>query len=107
MGGTPGSGSGRARRDAAARAMQGWHSQRMGNGDTREPNSKVRLGFAQKNVWFVLISQSIDGESFQFGAFLFHVHRKVWAYLGLALLLFMCLLRFLGCPCFCCDVSLL
>ncbi|XP_024396670.1 uncharacterized protein [Physcomitrium patens] len=41
-GGTPGSGSGRARRDAAARAMQGWHSQRMGNGDSKEPTSKEK-----------------------------------------------------------------
>lgn len=32
------SGSGRARRDAAARAMQGWHSQRLlGNGEVGEP----------------------------------------------------------------------
>ncbi|KAJ4714005.1 AT-rich interactive domain protein [Melia azedarach] len=32
------SGSGRARRDAAARAMQGWHSQRvLGNGDVTDP----------------------------------------------------------------------
>ncbi|KAJ7523191.1 hypothetical protein O6H91_18G041100 [Diphasiastrum complanatum] len=28
---------GRARRDAAARAMQGWHSQRIGNGEVGEP----------------------------------------------------------------------
>ncbi|ESQ27471.1 hypothetical protein EUTSA_v10018578mg [Eutrema salsugineum] len=33
-----GSGSGRARRDAAARAMQGWHSQRLlGSGEVTEP----------------------------------------------------------------------
>lgn len=33
-----GSGSGRARRDAAARAMQGWHSQRiLGNGEVGDP----------------------------------------------------------------------
>lgn len=33
-----GSGSGRARRDAAARAMQGWHSQRLlGNGEDKIP----------------------------------------------------------------------
>ncbi|KGN55586.1 AT-rich interactive domain-containing protein 3-like [Cucumis sativus] len=33
-----GSGSGRARRDAAARAMQGWHSQRLlGNGEVSDP----------------------------------------------------------------------
>ncbi|KAL1345064.1 AT-rich interactive domain-containing protein 6 isoform X2 [Arachis hypogaea] len=34
----PGSGSGRARRDAAARAMQGWHAQRLlGYGEVAEP----------------------------------------------------------------------
>ncbi|KAG0611338.1 hypothetical protein M758_7G133500 [Ceratodon purpureus] len=49
MGGTPGSGSGRARRDAAARAMQGWHSQRMGNGDAKEPNPKEK-GSGGKHV---------------------------------------------------------
>nr|XP_043636587.1 AT-rich interactive domain-containing protein 6-like [Erigeron canadensis] len=38
---TPGSGSGRARRDAASRAMQGWHSQRLlGLGE--EKNSQKR-----------------------------------------------------------------
>lgn len=37
-----GSGSGRARRDAAARAMQGWHSQRLlGNGEVSDPIIKV------------------------------------------------------------------
>ncbi|KAF8405606.1 hypothetical protein HHK36_010513 [Tetracentron sinense] len=36
--GIQGSGSGRARRDAAARAMQGWHSQRLlGNGEVGDP----------------------------------------------------------------------
>lgn len=35
-------GSGRARRDAAARAMQGWHSQRLlGYGEVGEPIIKV------------------------------------------------------------------
>ncbi|ESQ50765.1 hypothetical protein EUTSA_v10022553mg [Eutrema salsugineum] len=35
------SGSGRARRDAAARAMQGWHSQRLnGNGEVNDPAIK-------------------------------------------------------------------
>ncbi|KAH9562172.1 hypothetical protein CY35_05G058400 [Sphagnum magellanicum] len=34
------SGSGRARRDSAARAMQGWHSQRTGNGETKDTNEK-------------------------------------------------------------------
>lgn len=43
MGGSQGSGSGRARRDAAARAMQGWHSQRLlGNGEVGDPIIKVR-----------------------------------------------------------------
>ncbi|CAN8240194.1 unnamed protein product [Cochlearia groenlandica] len=36
-----GSGSGRARRDAAARAMQGWHAQRLlGSGEANEPSVK-------------------------------------------------------------------
>ncbi|XP_038987253.1 AT-rich interactive domain-containing protein 3 isoform X2 [Phoenix dactylifera] len=36
--GNQSSGSGRARRDAAARAMQGWHSQRLlGNGEVGDP----------------------------------------------------------------------
>lgn len=35
-------GSGRARRDAAARAMQGWHAQRLvGYGEVAEPIIKV------------------------------------------------------------------
>lgn len=35
-------GSGRARRDAAARAMQGWHAQRLiGYGEISEPIIKV------------------------------------------------------------------
>jgi len=35
-------GSGRARRDAAARAMQGWHAQRhLGHGEVSEPIVKV------------------------------------------------------------------
>ena len=39
-----GSGSGRARRDAAARAMQGWHSQRLlESGDVTEPIVKVSI----------------------------------------------------------------
>lgn len=42
-GGKQASGSGRARRDAAARAMQGWHSQRLlGNGEVSDPIIKVR-----------------------------------------------------------------
>lgn len=40
--GNQASGSGRARRDAAARAMQGWHSQRLlGNGEVGDPIIKV------------------------------------------------------------------
>lgn len=36
------SASGRARRDAAARAMQGWHSQRLlANGEVSDPIIKV------------------------------------------------------------------
>lgn len=39
--------SGRARRDAAARAMQGWHSQRLlGNGEVSDPIIKVWLNCA-------------------------------------------------------------
>lgn len=35
-------GSSRARRDAAARAMQGWHAQRLlGHGEVAEPIIKV------------------------------------------------------------------
>ncbi|WZZ69256.1 AT-rich interactive domain-containing protein 5 isoform X2 [Brassica napus] len=49
-----GSGSGRARRDAAARAMQGWHSQRLlESGDVTEPIVKDKgLGSTtkQKNL---------------------------------------------------------
>lgn len=42
IGGNQSSGSGRARRDAAARAMQGWHSQRLlGNGEVGDPIIKV------------------------------------------------------------------
>jgi len=42
VGGNQASGSGRARRDAAARAMQGWHSQRLlGNGEVGDPIIKV------------------------------------------------------------------
>lgn len=38
-------GPGRARRDAAARAMQGWHSQRLlGNGEVGDPIIKVYGG---------------------------------------------------------------
>ncbi|GAB4847654.1 hypothetical protein Ancab_026716 [Ancistrocladus abbreviatus] len=38
VGNNSASGSGRARRDAAARAMQGWHSQRLlGNGEVSDP----------------------------------------------------------------------
>ena len=40
------SASGRALRDAAAKAMQGWHSQRLlGNGEVSDPVIKVWLTF--------------------------------------------------------------
>ncbi|KAB1206429.1 AT-rich interactive domain-containing protein 3 [Morella rubra] len=43
------SGSGRARRDAAARAMQGWHSQRLlGNGEVSDPIIKDKNSILQK-----------------------------------------------------------
>ncbi|KAL8160466.1 hypothetical protein V2J09_002003 [Rumex salicifolius] len=39
-------GNGRARRDAAARAMQGWHSQRLlGNGEVGDPIIKFFFAF--------------------------------------------------------------
>ncbi|KAK6931983.1 Alpha crystallin/Hsp20 domain [Dillenia turbinata] len=42
-GGSQTPGSGRARRDAAARAMQGWHSQRfLGNGEVGDPIIKCK-----------------------------------------------------------------
>ncbi|RWW25922.1 hypothetical protein GW17_00009716 [Ensete ventricosum] len=44
--GNQSSGSGRARRDAAARAMQGWHSQRLlGNGEVGDPIIKDKSSF--------------------------------------------------------------
>ncbi|KAJ6793179.1 AT-rich interactive domain-containing protein 5-like isoform X2 [Iris pallida] len=46
-GGNLASGSGRARRDAAARAMQGWHSQRLlGNGEVGDPIIKDKNAIA-------------------------------------------------------------
>ncbi|XP_058073374.1 AT-rich interactive domain-containing protein 6-like isoform X2 [Magnolia sinica] len=48
VGGNQASGSGRARRDAAARAMQGWHSQRLlGNG---EDKNSVSLSKREKQL---------------------------------------------------------
>ncbi|XP_065881702.1 AT-rich interactive domain-containing protein 5-like isoform X2 [Euphorbia lathyris] len=45
------SGSGRARRDAAARAMQGWHAQRLiGYGEDRSPNSGPRREKPLKSI---------------------------------------------------------
>ncbi|PWZ04549.1 AT-rich interactive domain-containing protein 3 [Zea mays] len=42
VGGSHVSGSGRARRESATRAMQGWHSQRLlGNGEIADPIIKV------------------------------------------------------------------
>ncbi|KAK7386581.1 hypothetical protein VNO78_26914 [Psophocarpus tetragonolobus] len=44
-----GSASGRARRDAAARAMQGWHSQRLlGNGEVSDPIIKDRSSLSMQ-----------------------------------------------------------
>lgn len=43
------SGSGRARRDAAARAMQGWHSQRLlGNGEVSDPIIKDKTSMTMQ-----------------------------------------------------------
>ncbi|KAJ0040190.1 hypothetical protein Pint_28767 [Pistacia integerrima] len=43
------SGSGRARRDAAARAMQGWHSQRvLGNGEVSDPIIKDKTSMSMQ-----------------------------------------------------------
>ncbi|KAK1313104.1 AT-rich interactive domain-containing protein 3 [Acorus calamus] len=47
VGGNQASGSGRARRDAAARAMQGWHSQRyLSNGEVADPIIKDKSSLA-------------------------------------------------------------
>ncbi|KAI3459917.1 hypothetical protein Pfo_016580 [Paulownia fortunei] len=53
--GYQGSGSGRARRDAAARAMQGWHAQRLfGHGEVGEPIIKDKnlnnMAKREKNI---------------------------------------------------------
>lgn len=46
VGGSHLSGSGRARRESATRAMQGWHSQRLlGNGEIADPIIKVFVPF--------------------------------------------------------------
>ncbi|RWR78312.1 ARID/BRIGHT DNA-binding domain-containing protein [Cinnamomum micranthum f. kanehirae] len=55
VGGIQASGSGRARRDAAARAMQGWHSQRLlGNGEVGDPiikdKSTISLAKREKHL---------------------------------------------------------
>lgn len=52
---TPGSGSGRARRDAAARAMQGWHSRLHGNGEVGDPIIKVFFIFTNLEYIFVML----------------------------------------------------
>ncbi|KAJ0965012.1 hypothetical protein J5N97_026150 [Dioscorea zingiberensis] len=50
VGGSQASGSGRARRDAAARAMQGWHSQRLlGNGEVGDPIIKDKSSGRDKH----------------------------------------------------------
>lgn len=46
IGGNHASGSGRARRDAAARAMQGWHSQRLINGEVGDPIIKDKTSLS-------------------------------------------------------------
>lgn len=52
-----GLGSGRARRDAASRAMQGWHAQRNVPGEGGEPIVKVCLNgsFGNPSALFVFI----------------------------------------------------
>ncbi|CAD5175244.1 unnamed protein product [Musa acuminata subsp. malaccensis] len=52
VGGNQGSGSGRARRDAAARAMQGWHAQRLLNGEVGDPiiKDKNSLSFMKRGT---------------------------------------------------------
>lgn len=53
--------SGRARRDAAARAMQGWHSQRLlGNGEVSDPIIKVWLNCAGEIL--VLLNFTLTGK---------------------------------------------
>jgi uncharacterized protein (UPF0548 family) len=43
-------GSGRARRESATRAMQGWHSQRiLGNGEIADPVIKVSVALTFKS----------------------------------------------------------
>ncbi|KAH0867332.1 hypothetical protein HID58_074354 [Brassica napus] len=56
------SGSGRAKRDSAARAMQGWNSQRLnGNGEVNDPAVKFFIK-SEKNRWetplYVLVTMS-------------------------------------------------
>lgn len=62
--------SGRARRDAAARAMQGWHSQRLlGNGEVGDPIIKVCecdlpllrsvIIFSKHVFWSLLLTQQM------------------------------------------------
>jgi hypothetical protein len=58
VGGSHISGSGRARRESATRAMQGWHSQRLlGNGEIADPIIKVLVAFKSSvtiNLYFVV-----------------------------------------------------
>jgi hypothetical protein len=43
--------SGRARRESATRAMQGWHSQRLlGNGEIADPIIKVFIALESKTI---------------------------------------------------------
>jgi hypothetical protein len=51
VGGSNVSGSGRARRESATRAMQGWHSQRLlGNGEIADPVIKVFISFKSRVI---------------------------------------------------------
>ena len=61
MGGSHTSGSGRARRESATRAMQGWHSQRLlGNGEIADPIIKVLVVFkGHKQSLFCCIITSL------------------------------------------------
>lgn len=51
-------GSGRARRDAAARAMQGWHAQRhLGHGEVSEPIVKVCCDTRHTYILYISVEQ--------------------------------------------------
>lgn len=58
-----GSGPGRARRDSATRAMQGWHAQRVGAGEAGDPIIKVCINDIFKQS-FSLICFEISQHGF-------------------------------------------